>query len=146
MHVEAWEDRKLPATSCPKSLRLEKGVLSHLLSKAPGLEEQARSWLGWTRLLTSVEGGIWVCRSAFESDSIFCVLSAVFAWNKKSTNRTAGVVLPSCHCSYSYGQGPAVRPQGSELCWPLFAVLWRAIAPVMAPWCSEGRCANLSEP
>ena len=53
----------------------------------------------------------------------------------------------SCSCSYSYGRGPAVGPYTGERCWPLVASVWRAIAPLMKPWCAEGEvptAANLN--
>ena len=53
----------------------------------------------------------------------------------------------SCTCSYAYGRGPAVGPHTGERCWPLLAGVWRAIAPLMKPWCAEGEvptAANLN--
>ena len=41
-----------------------------------------------------------------------------------------------CTCSYSFGQGPAVGPHTGRRCWPLLACVWRAIAPLMKPWCA----------
>ena len=43
-----------------------------------------------------------------------------------------------CTCSYAFGQGPAIGPHIGERCWPLLAEVWRAIAPLMKPWCAEG--------
>ena len=85
--------------------------VSDLLSKAPGPGEQARRWLGWTRLRTSVKGRVWVCQSAPESGTFFDVLSAAFAWEKQSTCRTAWAVPRMCRCSYLYGHGSAIRPR-----------------------------------
>ena len=72
--------------------------------------------------------------------------SAVFAfaafahWVKQGSFLTAWAVPPlsSCSCSHLYGRGTAVGPQSGERCWPLLARLWRAIAPLMKPWCAEG--------
>ena len=43
----------------------------------------------------------------------------------------------SCTCSYAYGQGTAIGPHTGKRCWPLLASVWRAIAPLMKPWCAE---------
>ena len=68
---------------------------------------------------------------------------------KKGLCRTAWSVPcdSSCTCSYAYGQGPAIGPHTGERCWPLQAGVWRAIAPLMKPWCAEGEvptAANLN--
>ena len=45
------------------------------------------------------------------------------------------------------GGGPAIGPHTGELFWPLLAGVWRAIAPLMQPWCAEGEvptAANLN--
>ena len=50
-------------------------------------------------------------------------------------------------CGSSCSCGPAVGPHTEERCWPLLAGLWRAIAPLMKPWCAEGEvptAANLN--
>ena len=55
--------------------------------------------------------------------------------------------LSSCSCSCANGRGAAVGPQPGERCWPLLDRLWRAIAPLMKPWCAEGdvpTAANLN--
>ena len=59
---------------------------------------------------------------------------------EKGSFLTAWAVSPlsSCCCSYLYGRGTAVGPQSGERCWPLLDRLWRAIAPLMKPWCAEG--------
>ena len=61
-------------------------------------------------------------------------------WVRKGSYHTAWVVPCDslCTCSYSYGQGPAIGPRTGERCWPLLAGMWRAIAPLMKPWCAEG--------
>ena len=43
--------------------------------------------------------------------------------------------------------GTAIGPQAGKRCWPLLIGLWRAIAPLMKPWCAEGdmpTAANLN--
>ena len=50
-------------------------------------------------------------------------------------------------CSYAYWRGFAIGPQTGKRCWPLLARVWRAIAPLMKPWCAEGElptAANLN--
>ena len=48
----------------------------------------------------------------------------------------------SCSCSSAYGHGPAVGPQTGKRCWPLLAALWRAVGPLMCPWCAGGEVPN----
>ena len=55
----------------------------------------------------------------------------------RTTQRGRSPGDSSCTCSYAYGQGPAVGPHTGERCWPLLAGVWRAIAPLMQPWCAE---------
>ena len=61
---------------------------------------------------------------------------------------TGAVPLGSSRsCPYAYGRGPAIGPHTGERCWTLLASLWRAIAPLMKPWCAEGgvpTAANLN--
>ena len=55
--------------------------------------------------------------------------------------------LSSCLCPCSYGRGTAVGPQTGRRCQPLLSGLWRAIAPLVKPWCVEGEvptAANLN--
>ena len=82
-------------------------------------------------------------------NSGFVALAAFASWVKKGSFLTAWGVPPlsSCSCSYLCGRGTAVGPQSGEWCWPLLAGLWRAIAPLMKPWCAEGdvpAAANLN--
>ena len=68
---------------------------------------------------------------------------------KKGSYHTAWSVPgdSSCTCSYAYGRGPAIGPHTGRRCWPLLAGVWRAIAPLMKPWCAEGEvptAANLN--
>ena len=70
----------------------------------------------------------------------FPLLDAAGDWVKKGSYHTAWA-LPldsSCTCSYAHGHGPAVGPHTGRRCWPLLAGVWRAIAPLMQPWCAEG--------
>ena len=86
------------------------------------------------------------CLSRRES---FSSLDVAGDWERKGSYHTAWAVPcdSSCTCSYSYGQGPATGPHTGERCWPLLAGVWRAIAPLMKPWCAEGEvptAANLN--
>ena len=79
----------------------------------------------------------------------FLSLDAAGDWERKGSYRTAWAVPcdSSCTCSYAYGHGPAIGPHTGERCWPLLAGVWRAIAPLMQPWCAEGEvptAANLN--
>ena len=70
-------------------------------------------------------------------------------WVKKGSYHTAWSVPgdSSCSCSYAYGHGPAIGPHTGKRCWALLSWLWRAIAPLMKPWCAEGEvptAANLN--
>ena len=54
-----------------------------------------------------------------------------------------GTPLAAYLCSYSHGwHGPAIGPQSEMRCWPLLSCLWRAIAPLMKPWCAEAEGAD----
>ena len=70
-------------------------------------------------------------------------------WVRKGSYHTAWAVPCDslCSCSYSYGRGPAIGPHTGRRCWPLLEGVWRAIAPLMKPWCAEGEvptAANLN--
>ena len=65
----------------------------------------------------------------------------------RTAQRGRSPVNSSCSCSYAYGHGPAIGPHTGERCWPLLAGVWRAIAPLVKPWCAEGdlpTAANLN--
>ena len=64
---------------------------------------------------------------------ILSARSEVLPWG---TCRTAWAVQPCCRCSYSYGSEDAVGPQASGN-WEFLRGLWRAVAPLMAPWCTD---------
>ena len=59
----------------------------------------------------------------------------------------APVSLPSCYSDLtSVLPGPGSEITGKR-CWVLLSWLWRAIAPLMKPWCAEGEeptAANLN--
>ena len=88
----------------------------------------------------TARSGLWLFRGALREGDVFSSLLASCDWVKKGSYHTAWSVPPlsACSCSYSYGQGPAVGPQTGERCWSLLTGLWRAVAPLMKPWCAEG--------
>ena len=93
--------------------------------------------------------GLWLFRCALRRGDIFSSLLASCDWVKKGSYHTAWSVHPlsACSCSYAYGQGTAIRPHTGERCWSLVTGLWRAVAPLMKPWCAEGvlpTAANLN--
>ena len=106
---------------------------------SPGPGRVIRNMLGWSKLEETEGSGVWVCRGALQG-KMFC-----FPWRNWRLGK--GRVVP-----HSVGgplaflvlllvfvrAGPAVGPHAGERCWPLLAGVWRAIAPLMKPWCAEG--------
>ena len=116
----------------------------------PGPGRIIRNMIGWSLLeKNEVGSGVWLFRGALQGKNLFSSLDVIGDWERKGTYQTAWA-LPwdsSCACSYSYGQGPAIRPHTGRRCWPLLEGVWRAIAPLMKPWCAEGEvptAANLN--
>ena len=73
-------------------------------------------------------------------------LASCFDWVVRGSYRTAWAVQSCCRCPCTYGNGPAVGPQVSGN-WEFLRGLWKAAAPLMAPWCADGEmptCANLN--
>ena len=116
----------------------------------PGPGRTIRNMLGWSLEEKNVMGsGVWLFRSALQGKNLFSSLDACGDWVRKLSYHTAWAVPCDflCTCSYSYGQGPAVGPFTGRRCWPLLEGVWRAIAPLMKPWCAEGEAptaANLN--
>ena len=130
--------RVLEKTSCPDY---------YLEPPGPGIV--IRNMLGWSRLVKTERSGVWVFRGALQGENLFSLLDAAGDWERKGSYHTAWAVpcSSSCSCSYAYGLGPAIGPHTGERCWPLLAGVWRAIAPLMQPWCAEGEvptAANLN--
>ena len=76
-------------------------------------------------------------------------LVAAGVWVGRSTYRTAWVVTSSSasQCPHLNGKGPAVGAHTGQQCSSLLTSAWRAIAPLMTPWCAEGdvpTAANLN--
>ena len=123
-------------------------LVLHVLGNSPpvslGPGRAIRNMLGWSQLEKTA--GVWSmvvpwCPS--KRGEYFSSLCAVGDWKKKGSYLIAWSVPcdSSCTCSFSYGQGPAIRPHA------VLAGVWRAIAPLMKPWCAEGEvptAANLN--
>ena len=117
--------------------------------ESPGPGIAIRNMLGWSRLEKTEMSGVWLFRGALQGENLFSLLDAAGDWERKGSYRTAWSVPcnSSCSCSYAYGHGPAIGPLSGKRCWPLLAGVWRAIAPLMKPWCAEGdlpTAANLN--
>ena len=92
---------------------------------------------------------IWVLLGALRSEGFLAALVSAGAWEGRGTCRTAWAVPPisGCQCSYSYGHGPAIGPHTGPRCFRLLSRVWRALAPLMTPWCAKGEmpsAANLN--
>ena len=156
--VEAWEGRIF---TCSRPTSWDVSVAEgckvtvsavYLPKKRPGPPAAGplyRILFGWSRLLYTASSGIWIFRGALRGSQVMPALASCFDWVVKGTYRTAWAVQPCCRCSYSYGNGPAVGPQVSGN-WEFLRGLWKAVAPLMAPWCADGEmhrlptCANLN--
>ena len=69
------------------------------------------------------------------------MLMGAVDWVRKGSYHTAWAISGGslCTCSYSYGLGPTIGPHtGRAVLATLLAGVWRAIAPLMKPWCAEG--------
>ena len=124
-------------------------VLIILLSH-PGPGRIIRNMLGWS-FEEKKCGRIWgmVCSVVpFKGKNLFSSLDVTGDWVRKGSYHTAWAVPCDslCTCSYSYGQGPAIGPHTGRRCWPLLEGVWRAIAPLMKPWCAEGEVPYRREP
>ena len=119
-------------------------LLSHL-----GPDRVISNMIGWSLQEQTDRSGVWVFRGALQGKNLFSSLDVAGDWERKGSYHTAWAVPcgSSCTCSYAYGHGPAIGPPTGERCWPLLAGVWRAIAPLMQPWCAEGEvptAANLN--
>ena len=118
-------------------------------SVSPGPGREVRNGMGWSLLEKTARSGVWLFRGALRGTSAFFAFAAFGKWVEKGSFLTAWAVLPLslCSCSHLYGRGTAIGPQTGKRCWPLLDRLWRAIAPLMKPWCAEGdvpSAANLN--
>ena len=116
----------------------------------PGPGRIIRNMIGWSLMeKNEVGSGVWLFRGALQGKNLFSSLDVTGGWVRKGSYHTAWAVPCDslCSCSYSYGQGPAIGPHTGRRCWPLLEGVWRAIAPLMKPWCAEGEvptAANLN--
>ena len=107
--------------------------------------------MGWKVLQKTRNSGVWFFgdEGAWLGSGVWPMLMGAVDWVRKGSCHTAWSISGGslCTCSYAYGRGPAVGPHTGERCWPLLAGVWRAIAPLMKPWCAEGEvptAANLN--
>ena len=117
----------------------------------PGPGSDIRLKMGWKVLDKTRNSGVWFFRDARVGwvSGVWPMLMGSVDWVRKGSYRTAWSVPcdSSCTCSYAYGRGTAVGPHTGKRCWPLLAGVWRAVAPLMKPWCAEGEvptAANLN--
>ena len=158
LHVETWAGREgNPILSISQVVEILPGCADMVTrlppplfsSVSPGPGREVRNGLGWSLMEKTARSGVWLFRGALSGSSAFFAFAAFASWVQKGSFLTAWAVTPlsSCSCSYLYGRGTAVGPQSGERCWPLLDKLWRAIAPLMKPWCAEGdvpTAANLN--
>ena len=158
LHVETWAGRNqnsnLPISQAVEIMSGCADMVACLpppffSSVSPGPGREARNGMGWSLLEKTARSGVWLFLDAFSWSSVFFAFAAFACWVQKGSFLTAWAVPPlsSCSCAYLYGRGTAIGPQSGERCWPLLDRLWRAIAPLMKPWCAEGdvpTAANLN--
>ena len=79
-----------------------------------------------------------------ESDRVFNYLhesNSIFRARRINSEIIFGrTVCPwsGCQCSYSNGQGPAIGPHTGRGCIRYLTNVWRALAPLLSPWCADG--------
>ena len=158
LHVETWEGLLLnQGRKIFREVKIVPGCAVRVAcpscpdySPEPlGPDRIIRNMLGWSFLEKTERSGVWVFRGALQGENLFSSLAVAGDWERKGSYRTAWAVPcdSSCTCSYACGHGPAIGPQTGERCWTLIAGVWRAIAPLMKPWCAEGdvpTAANLN--
>ena len=93
------------------------------------LEGSASGPSGWER-----GSGFWFWGRALARFNLLSELKGAVTWVKKKGYATAWVTDPTrCSCAYSYG-GRVRSPDNCDAAWPLLAVIWRGIAPLLRPW------------
>ena len=105
------------------------------------------TWLGWSQLGKTVRSGVWLFRCALQGENLFSSLVAAGDWKRRgrSTQRGRYFVVLRVLVHMRMGKAPLSGPHTGEHCWALPAGVWRAIAPLMKPWCAEGG-ADCREP
>ena len=158
MHVETWAGcNRNPSLLISQEVEILSGCADMVAclpppffsSVSPGPGREVRNGIGWSQLEKTARSGVWLFRGALRGTSAFFAFLALAGWVRKGSFLTAWAVPPFslCSCSYLYGRGTAIGPQTGKRCWPLLERLWRAIAPLMKPWCAEGdvpSAANLN--
>ena len=114
-------------------------------SKLPGPREPLRSALGWTPLFHTSSSGVFSGRLCGRA-TFGCtrVVSRLGCEGHLPHSNGGNSSLP---LFISVWTGVADGPQTGERTWELLCDLWRAVAPLFAPWCAEGElptCANLN--
>ena len=154
LHVETWAGRNgNPSLPISQVVEIMSGcadmVTRFFSSVSPGPGREVRNGMGWSLLEKTARSGVWLFGRALRGSSAFFAFAAFVNWVEKdrSLRRWAVPPLSSCSCSYLCGRGPAIGPHTGRRCWPLLEGVWRAIAPLMKPWCAEGdvpTAANLN--
>ena len=117
----------------------------------PGPGSDIRMKMGWKIKTKTEKSGVWFFQNVGvcgRGGYFRCLRALLIGYGRDRTSTAWAVPCgSSCSCSYSYGRGPAIGSQTGERCWPLLAGVWRAVAPLMKPWCAEGEvptAANLN--
>ena len=153
LHVETWAD----AQNLPQKGSQVQGVTvrcasvsfpsfySDLTPVLPGPGSEIRRQLGWTQMEKTDRSGVWFFRGVLQGEDLFLPLPYLVIGVRKGSYHTAWSVPgdSSCSCSYAYGHGTAIGSHTGKRCWALLSWLWRAIAPLMKPWCAEGKSRRL---
>ena len=120
-------------------------LLSHL---GPG--RIIRNMLGWSLEEKNVVGsGVWLFRGALQGKNLFPSLDVTGGWVKNGSYHTAWAVPCGSLCTLFIFVWAGPRYKATHMdgqCWPLLEGVWRAIAPLMRPWCAEGGGAYRREP
>ena len=142
-HIETWAGgcQSLKGRCAVSAIHPRTPFVTPVL---PGSGSDTRMKMGWKILTKTEKSGVWFFQNVgglWESGAA--------DWVRKGSYHTAWAVPcgSSCSCSYAYGRGPAIGSHAGERCWPLLAGVWRAVAPLMKPWCAEGEvptAANLN--
>ena len=115
---------------------------------SPGPGRVIRNMLGWSQLEKTDRSGDG--SSVVPSKERIFILPLTQQKTRKRRDRTTqrgqSLVVPHVIVRTRTGKAPLSGHTG-ERCWPLLAGVWRAIAPLMMPWCAEGEvptAANLN--
>ena len=93
----------------------------------------------WVDTEKTDRSGVWFFRGALQGEDLFSSLAVSGDWVRKGSYHTAWSVPgdSSRSCSFACGHGTAIGSHTEKRCWALLSWLWRAIAPLMKPWCAE---------